>query len=55
MDRTPKPADDKKPTEKPREDGVHRVLTPAPADAPQEGSIPSKRGPKFVDDNPPAR
>lgn len=55
MDRTTKAAENQKPSEKPREDGVHRVLTPTPADAPQESSAPSKRGPKFVDDNPPAR
>jgi hypothetical protein len=55
MDKPTNATDADEPNEKPSEEKVQRVLTPTPADAPQPDPIPSNRGPKFVDEGPPAR
>lgn len=53
----PKPKADEKrsSTEAPPKDSVNRVLTPTPAPTPQQDGVAPKRGPKFVDEGPPAR
>ena len=55
MNKPTKATDADEPNEKPHKDKVQRVLTPTPSDAPQPEINPSNRGPKFVDEGPPAR